>query len=223
MIGYITGSVFTKEDQTITVLANGVGYSVFVSEKFQQSVSENQNVNLYIYTNLRENALELFGFESLWEKRVFLLLTSVSGIGPKTALNILSGIDPQIILEAIIHENKSVLTSISGIGKKTAERLIVEISDKAKILLYEEAHKKQNNGTSVKQKANVSIPKQGASAFDASFVEAKEALLSLGYRESDILSTLHTLIQNNKDATTQNTEALVKASLRALSIQKFKS
>ena len=110
---------------------NGVGYEAFLSsasiEKFPQLGDE---VFLHIYTHVREDALTLFGFADTDEKKMFLLLINVSGIGPKLALAILSGISPVDLARAIATKDLARLTGLSGVGKKTAERLCLDLKDK---------------------------------------------------------------------------------------------
>lgn len=110
----------------------GVGYEVIVPlSTFYALPEKDEKVSLHIYTHVREDALVLFGFNTVLEKNIFLLLISVAGIGPKLAINILSGIGPDQLLEAIAHGDALRLQSIPGVGKKTAERIALEIKDKA--------------------------------------------------------------------------------------------
>jgi Holliday junction DNA helicase RuvA len=147
MIGHLSGKYLAAEDNNIIVDVGGVGYSVLVSSRTVSGLMPGSAVELFIHTNLRENALELFGFSSLWEKKVFQLLTSVSGVGPRTAINILNGLDGETILSSIVREDRATLGSVSGVGKKTAERLIVELSDKARKLLTERPRSGLSSGT----------------------------------------------------------------------------
>jgi Holliday junction DNA helicase RuvA len=136
VIGYISGKFLAAEESgAILVDVNGVGYALLVSSRVSLGLVAGAPIELYVHTNLRENALELFGFSTSWEKKVFQLLTTVSGVGPRTALSVLGGLEPEMILSAIVREDRATLNSVSGIGKKTAERLIVELGDKARVLL----------------------------------------------------------------------------------------
>src|SRR5690242_2041459 len=112
MIGYLSGQFLAAEDQSILVDVGGVGYSVVVPAKVSRGLVAGARIELYVHTHLRENALELFGFSNLWEKKVFQMLTSVSGIGPRTAISILSGIEPEMVLSAILREDRGTLTSV---------------------------------------------------------------------------------------------------------------
>src|SRR5690349_4588784 len=120
MIGYLSGKFLSSDDSSVIIDVGGVGYSVLVPSRAVIGWLPGASVELFIHTNLRENALELFGFTAAWEKKVFLLLTSVSGIGPRTALAILSGLETEVLLSAIVREDRATLGSVSGVGKKTA-------------------------------------------------------------------------------------------------------
>ncbi len=138
MIGLLRGVVIDhfQDDGGVIIDCQGVGYEVFFAKNAVEQLQRNgKNITVYIYTHLRENSLELFGFHSLWEKNVFLLLISMNGIGPKTALGILSHAQAELILSAISRQDILGLTRIPGIGKKTAERLVVELADKARKML----------------------------------------------------------------------------------------
>lgn len=145
----------------------GVGYQVLVPlSTFYALPEEGERVGLHIYTYVREDALLLFGFQSILEKSIFLMLISVSGIGPKLALNILSGIGPEELIEAMARGDSPRLQSIPGVGKKTAERIALELKDKA-----------------LKIMGDRPIPMQPlASDEDKRVIEdAVSALLNLGY------------------------------------------
>ena len=110
----------------------GVGYEVYAPlSTFYELPDENEPVSLHIHTHVREDALILFGFKTPLEKDLFLMLISVSGIGPKLAINVLSGIGPDELLQAIAHGDAPRLQTIPGVGKKTAERIALELRDKA--------------------------------------------------------------------------------------------
>jgi Holliday junction DNA helicase RuvA len=133
MIAHLKGILLSKSTDTIIIDNNGMGYEVFVplSTFYSLPDEDGQEVNLYIHTHVREDAFLLFGFNTILEKKIFRLLISVSGIGPKLAINILSGIGPDSLLEAIAQGDVARLQSIPGVGKKTAERISLELKDKA--------------------------------------------------------------------------------------------
>ena len=131
MIGYLRGKIISKKPTKLLVDVNGVGYLVNISISTFEKISDKEEVSLYTYLSVRESALDLYGFYTLAEKEMFELLISVSGIGPKSAQSILSGIQIEDLKEALRTGNISRLVSIPGIGRKTAERLMVELRDKA--------------------------------------------------------------------------------------------
>ena len=131
MIGYLRGKIISKKPTKLLVDVNGVGYLVNISISTFEKIADKEEVSLYTYLSVRESALDLYGFYTLAEKEMFELLISVSGIGPKSAQSILSGIQIEDLKEALRTGNISRLVSIPGIGRKTAERLMVELRDKA--------------------------------------------------------------------------------------------
>jgi holliday junction DNA helicase RuvA len=134
MIAHLEGKIRHKSPDFIVIDVHGVGYRVHVSlSTYYDLPDPGQDVCLNIHTHVRDDALQLYGFRTLAEKEMFLMLTSISGIGPRLALNILSGITPEELRQVIYHENRGRLQSIPGVGKKTAERMILELRDKLKI------------------------------------------------------------------------------------------
>lgn len=132
MIAHIKGLLLRKSTNAIIIDNGGIGYEVITPlSTFYALPDENKEVSLHVYTHVREDAFILFGFMTELEKTIFRLLISVSGIGPKLGVNILSGIGPEELLDAISSGDIAKLQSIPGIGKKTAERLALELKDKA--------------------------------------------------------------------------------------------
>ncbi len=132
MIAHIKGLLLRKSTNAIIVDNGGIGYEVITPlSTFYALPEEDREVSLHVYTHVREDAFILFGFMTELEKTIFKLLISVSGIGPKLGVNILSGIGPEELLNAISSGDVAKLQSIPGIGKKTAERLALELKDKA--------------------------------------------------------------------------------------------
>ena len=139
MIAYLTGQLFRKTTQSVIIEAGGIGYEVFVPlSTFYTLPEKDEKVSLHIYNHVREDALLLFGFQTKLEKDLFLMLISVSGIGPKLSINILSGIGPQELLGAIASGDTVRLRAIPGVGKKTSERIALELKDRACKLLDKE-------------------------------------------------------------------------------------
>jgi Holliday junction DNA helicase RuvA len=135
MLAFLRGRVLAKRSGSLILENNGLGYQVFVGEKLWEAVALDQSAEFYLYHNIREDAEDLYGFSSLDELSLFELLVSVSGIGPKSALGILSLADAKQIKQAIILGDESLLTKVSGIGGKTAQRLILELRGKVAGLL----------------------------------------------------------------------------------------
>lgn len=167
MIAQLTGALAYKSPEHLIIDVHGVGYQVSVSlNSFYRLPEPGDPVQLLIHTHVREDALQLYGFIDQEEKDLFLLLLSVSGIGPRLALNILSG-TPSQELEAALEAGDLVrLVAIPGVGKKTAERLVVELRDKIKLV-------KSARGADAGRRAT------GLEA------EAISALVNLGYKRSE--------------------------------------
>ena len=132
MIAHLRGKLISKHpNQAIVEAGGGVGYDVIISvPTFSDLPGLNSEVSLFIHTHVREDALALFGFLRVQEKQLFEKLLSVSGIGPKLAITILSGMSAESMVAAIKGNNVAALTKIPGIGKKTAERMVLELRDK---------------------------------------------------------------------------------------------
>ncbi|MEO8398782.1 MAG: Holliday junction branch migration protein RuvA [Ignavibacteriaceae bacterium] len=130
MIGFLTGKIISAKPTRILLDVNGVGYVVNISINTFENISDKKNVSLFIYTNVKEDAINLFGFFTESEKEMFELLISVNGIGPKIALSILSGIRIDDLKNAIGNADISRIVAVPGIGRKTAERLVLELKSK---------------------------------------------------------------------------------------------
>jgi holliday junction DNA helicase RuvA len=131
MIARLKGQVATKTAGSAVIMAGGVGYEVFISlPTFYELPDDGETVTLHIRTVVRDDAIELFGFMTAQEKEAFLLLNSVSKIGPRLALSILSGLTPGELIAAVSGKNLARLNAVPGVGAKTAERVILELKDK---------------------------------------------------------------------------------------------
>jgi Holliday junction DNA helicase RuvA len=129
VIAHLRGRIFTKHPNRVVVDVNGVGYAVFVPLSTYYGLGDTgADVALRIHTHVREDALMLYGFATTLEQDLFERLISVSGIGPKVALSVLSGIEPQELIRAVELKDVSRLTAIPGVGKKTAERIVLELT-----------------------------------------------------------------------------------------------
>ncbi len=132
MIAYLTGKTLFEHDGAIVLDVQDVGYHVFTTDTTRAWCLAQGQVSLFIHTVVRENSLDLYGFETQNEQYFFEKLLDVSGIGPKSALGIIGLASTDTLYQAIVNENIDFLTSVSGIGKKTAERMCIELRDKLK-------------------------------------------------------------------------------------------
>ena len=199
MIAHINGILLKKTTQSLIIDNDGIGYEIIAPLSTFYSLPEEDNrVSLHIYTHVREDAFMLFGFKTLLEKEIFRMLISVSGIGPKLAINILSGIGPDELLEAMASGDALRLQSIPGVGKKTAERIALELRDKA---------------IEVRPDLDVT-PAQVKTGEDKKMVDdALSALLNLGYPARSARSAVQKALSVIKDV---NLEGLIKEALRLL-------
>src|SRR4026208_598168 len=131
MIAHLSGTLLSKEPDAVIVEVGGVGYEVTIPiSTFYDLEEPGSNVKLRIYTHVREDALQLYGFKTLRERELFMRLISVSGIGPKLGITLLSGMSADEMIASIRTNNLARLTLIPGVGRKTAERLVMELRDK---------------------------------------------------------------------------------------------
>lgn len=138
MIAKLKGKIDFIRSGYAVIDANGIGYKVFLTSYSLGSIAGKDGIELYIHTHVREDVLALYGFLTLEELEMFELLISVSGIGPKAGLGILTIADPKTIRAAVSNEDASILTKVSGVGKKTAERVILELQNKIVDLPFSE-------------------------------------------------------------------------------------
>jgi Holliday junction DNA helicase RuvA len=194
MIGFLTGKIISKKPTQILMDVNGVGYQVNISiTTFEKLGDVNSSVSLFTFLSVKEDALDLYGFSTEAEKEMFRLLISVSGIGPKLAQSILSGIQIEELKEALQVGNISRLVAIPGIGRKTAERLLIELRDKVE-KLAEEFIQVSNAKFAIKN-------------------DAVSALTSLGYNVKTAEKVVRDILEKTPDATIED---LVKNSLSIL-------
>lgn len=172
MIAHVFGVALEKFNSSIIVDVNGVGYEVQVATSDFDNTLLDSSVKFYTYHHVREQSEELFGFSSLMAKKLFELLITVQGVGPKAALAILSLADSETVRNAIANNDAVFITRASGVGKKTAERVVVDLSDKVGIATS------YYNGTAV------------TSGIISGGDEALEALMALGYNLSDATKAL---------------------------------
>ena len=196
MLSHIKGILTDKTPSLAVIEAGGVGFEINVSPSTLSALPQTgQEATLYTYMSVREDAMELFGFVSREEKRMFMKLISVSGIGPKTAMGILGVISPQDLSVAIVTGDASRLAKAPGIGKKTAQRLILELKEKV-----------SENDLISSPGAPVFVPKaQSAQS------EAIEALMALGYTSSEAAGAV-----GRTDPSLNNVNDIIMQALRSL-------
>ena len=239
MIGYIKGPILDiASDGKLLVGVGGdqpsIGYQVSVPASAQYATYVvGSQVELFVHTHVREDALDLFGFLSREEKALFLSLMTVNGIGPKAAVGLLSKIPPGELIEAILRSDLDSLVKVPGIGKKTAERVIVELSDTLKKKVeagmfagWLGSQQKKNAATgrgwspSRKTVSNSApgIPQEAL----AVFTDAQDALLGLGYREAEALAALQKILEPETIAQSgvPSAEVVVRNALRQLMVQR---
>src|SRR5688572_13890957 len=131
MIGFLRGRIADKQPNRLIVDVQGVGYEVHVPlSTFYDAGEEGADITLRIYTHVREDTLQLYGFLTELEKQLFERLIAISGIGPKLAIAVLSGIEPRELVAAVQRGDAATLTGIPGVGKKTADRIVLELKDR---------------------------------------------------------------------------------------------
>ena len=173
MIAHLTGTLTLLDLRFCIVSVGGVGYKVYISSPTVESLTHslNTNVSLHTYLSVRETALDLYGFLNTEDMEMFELLLGVSGIGPKSALAILSATNTQSIKEAVISGDTSYMTKVSGIGKKTAEKVVLELKEK-----IEGMGPTDISGMSSSSNKDMGIAIEGLKALGYSEREARDAI-----------------------------------------------
>lgn len=194
MIGYVRGKVTALFKDSCFLEAGGIGYRIFISDKTRQQLQMGEEAKLLTYMAVREDAILLYGFLGQEEHDLFLILLSVSKIGPKVAMGILSAMTPSVFVGAVKTGNVTALTKLPGIGKKTAERLLVELKDKVGAFVSEE----EPIETAPEMPEN-----------DGITGEAIKALMALGYETGEIMPVLKKLSGSYDSAS-----ELISAALR---------
>jgi len=184
MISQLEGKIVGIKGNAVTLMVGGVGYQVFLSAYTLGKVAGKEETLFYIYTYVREDALALYGFLNEEELTMFEFLISISGIGPKAALSILSIADVKTIRTAVVNKDSSILTRVSGVGKKTAERVIIELQNKV-------------DATDLNDQAST-LAEQ----------DALEALASLGYSVTEAREALKLVSPDVTDVSARIRQAL---------------
>jgi len=191
MIGFLSGKIISSKPTKVVLDINGVGYIVGISINTFEKISGKETASLFIHTSVKEDSISLYGFYSEAEKEMFELLISVSGIGPKIALSLLSGIQTDDLKNAIHSSDISRIIAVPGIGRKTAERLVLELKTKV---------------DQVKEEGVLAIPLSVKS-------EAVSALSTLGYNSKFADNVVRNILQTQP---TLSLEELIKKALGEL-------
>lgn len=196
MIDYIKGEVADLSPTSMTLECGGVGYQLNISLNTYGAVSDKPSVKLFVYESIREDAHVLFGFHTKHERELFMLLISVSGVGPSTARVILSSLSPKELESVIATENATALQTVKGIGVKTAQRIIVDLKDKIKL---------------TDDSGNIQLPTKGD--LSETGHSAISALVMLGYTQSASQKAVSKII---KESPTLPLEGIIKEALKRL-------
>lgn len=191
MIGHITGTTLAKREGYAIISAGGVGYKVAVGRATLAGMTSGESASLWTHTVVREDALDLYGFDHEDELRLFEMLLTVSGIGPRSALAILDIASTETLRSAIAGGNAGYLTSVSGIGKKTAEKIVLELRDKVGLAASEESAALRGD------------------------IEALEALRALGYTHSEARDALRKVPNTIEGGSERLREALKMLGIRS--------
>ena len=201
MIGYVKGTLISVQNGKVLLEVGGVGYEISVSNNTVVKLPAiEKQATIYTYLYVREDEMSLFGFYSLEEKAMFMKLISISGIGPKAAMSILSGMELRALAIAIITEDKKSIAKIKGVGKKTAERIILELKEK---VTAEEGD--------VETPTDSKKPVMSGVELDNDMQDAIMALRTLGIQQAAAVRAV-----TSARAISKTTEELIMNSLKAL-------
>lgn len=200
MIGFLQGILLEKTLDSVLIDVSGVGYEVFVPmSSFCAIAPVGQKTRLYIYTYVREDAIRLFGFSSLFDRKIFDTLLAVSSVGPKLALALMGSLNGKELCEVVVQNRVDVLKSIPGVGQKTAERLILELKSKyEKLCAIESPSSSSSKGNALRQ-------------------DLTEALVNLGYKEKSIMDLLKVFESKNEKAWEMTLESALREILKLIS------
>jgi len=194
MLSFIKGKVIATDENAIVLENNGIGFEINVSSNTFVQTAGKAEAMLYTYLHVKEDGIALYGFSTDEERKMFLNLITVSGVGPKVALNILSGISPRDLAVSIASQDSSMLQRVKGIGKKTAERIILELKEKVAGEAF--------------SRAPEAVPMQGSAR------EALEALSALGLKHSECMDAMKRALEEGA----ATTEEIIHAALRNMSV-----
>ena len=194
MIDQISGKIISINDNYVVLAVGGLGIKVNISATFASKMVNEDFITLVTYLNVREDALDLYGFKNDSERNLFLMLISISGIGPKLAVSILSGVELEELKSNILSGDIKSLTSIPGVGAKTAKRIIIELKDKLSNTTTTELGFEDNFGSKISK-------------------DVLSALVGLGYSESIAIDAIKRINPANPD---KSIESLIKEALKIL-------
>ncbi len=204
MIAHLSGTLLSKQATSVILDVAGVGYEVTIPlSTFYDLEAPGSPVQLRIYTHVREDALQLFGFKTTRERELFMRLISVSGIGPKLGITLLSGMSADEMIASIRTNNLARLTLIPGVGRKTAERLVVELREKVAALSSPELEEELGAKAEVR-----TVPTE-----DSVRADALSALLNLGYQRTAAEKAIDSTVGEGDDI---SVESVLRRSLRKL-------
>jgi Holliday junction DNA helicase RuvA len=204
MIAHLSGKLLSKQANSVIVDVSGVGYEVTIPlSTFYDLEDLGSTVQLRIYTHVREDALQLYGFKTARERELFLKIISVTGIGPKLGITLLSGMSADEMVASIRTNNLARLTLIPGVGRKTAERLIMELREKVAELSSAEIEEEFG----AKPEASAEAPE------DAVRADALSALLNLGYQRSGAEKAIDAALKEEGELTV---ESVLRRTLKKL-------
>ena len=220
MLAYLQGTIKDRQNGEMILLvgdeARGwVGYQVKTPDHYRyESLLPGEKAEMYIYSHVREDAFDLFGFQNSSEKNLFTTLLSVSGVGPKLALSLLSHTDESNLIEMILSEDKAGLTGISGVGKKTAERIVLELKDVIEKKIMAGFLKRPESTSKPRIGSSRVASGSSATADRASklFMEAYLALQGLGFKELQAKQMVDAAFQ--KQESLSRVEDVVKLALQ---------
>jgi Holliday junction DNA helicase RuvA len=203
MIAHLNGRLLSKEATSVIVDVAGVGYEVSIPfSTFYEVGDVGANVELRIYTHVKEDALQLYGFKTLLERQLFINLLSVSGVGPKIAIALLSGMTADELVNSIKNNNLARLTAVPGVGRKTAERLVVDLREKMTTLSSQVAEEPSSTPATA-----------GSPSDDDVRAQALSGLVNLGYQRSAAEKAIDSVFNEDGDVTV---ESVLRRGLRKL-------
>ena len=204
MIAHLSGTLLSKQATSVILDVSGVGYEVTIPvSTFYDLEDVGSTVQLRIYTHVREDALQLYGFKTARERELFLKIISVSGIGPKLGITLLSGMSADEMIASIRTNNLARLTLIPGVGRKTAERLIMELREKVADL----------SSAQLEEELGAKPEASAESIEDTARADALSALLNLGYQRSGAEKAIDAALNEGGDITV---ESILRRSLKKL-------